>query len=135
VSKKLTVQINSFSYKKGLPKDHSGNGGGFILDCRFLPNPGREEAYKTLTGNDKAVMDYFQQFSEMQWFIQHVVDMLRPVIANYQERGFTDLSVSFGCTGGQHRSVYCANVVYMFLKNEFDINVKLSHRELNMHSK
>jgi RNase adaptor protein for sRNA GlmZ degradation len=135
VNNKLTIKVCSFSYKKGLPEDKSGNGGGFILDCRFLPNPGREEAYKTLTGNDKEVIEFFQQYPEMQWFVQHVVDMLRPVIVNYQEREFTNLSVSFGCTGGQHRSVYCANVVYMLLKNEFDAALKLSHRELNMHSK
>ena len=131
----LTIRINSFSYKKGLPKDDSGNGGGFIFDCRFLPNPGRLDEYKSLTGNDREVINYFQQFPEMQWFVQHTLDMLRPVIDNYEEREFTDLMVSFGCTGGQHRSVYCANAIFFALKEESNAIIKLSHRELNLHSK
>ena len=135
MDKKLTIQITSFSYKKGLPVDESGNGGGFIFDCRFLPNPGRLEEYKSLTGMDKEVIDYFQQFPEVNWFVNHTMDMLRPVIDNYEEREFDHLMVSFGCTGGQHRSVYCANALYFALKEQTNVIAKLSHRELNLHSK
>ena len=127
----LTINLCSFSFKKGLPVDGSGNGGGFILDCRFLPNPGRQVKYKTLTGNDDEVIAFFQQYLEMEWFIQHNLDMFRPVIENYKERKFTDLQISFGCTGGQHRSVYCANAVFEGLKEHENIVVKLSHRELD----
>ncbi len=135
MNNQLTIQLNSFAYKNGLPKDDSGNGGGFVFDCRFLPNPGRLDEYKSLTGNDREVINYFQQFPEMQWFVQHAVDLLRPVIDNYEEREFTNLMVSFGCTGGQHRSVYCANAVFFELKEQSNAVLKLSHRELNMHSK
>jgi RNase adaptor protein for sRNA GlmZ degradation len=135
VDNNLTIQITSFSYKKGLPTDESGNGGGFIFDCRFLPNPGRLDEFKALSGMDKEVIEFFQQYPEVNWFVNHAIDMLRPVIDNYKEREFTSLSVSFGCTGGQHRSVYCANALFFKLKEQSDAIVKLSHRELNLHSK
>src|SRR5712664_4126969 len=105
---KLTVRVFSFSFHRGLPQDESGNGGGFVFDGRSLPNPGREERFKTLTGKDAPVIDYLNQQETVHQFLAGVLSLVDSSIANYQQRGFKNLMVSFGCTGGQHRSVFLA---------------------------
>ena len=125
----LTVRITSFSYKKGLPEDPSGNGGGFIFDCRALNNPGRLPEFKLLTGKDPEVQEYIKHNSEMKWFLKPVKALVEQSVKNYLERGFTDLQVSFGCTGGQHRSVYAAEKLAAHLRNNFNVNVVVIHRE------
>jgi aminoglycoside/choline kinase family phosphotransferase len=128
----LTVTINSFSYKKGLPRDLSGNGGGFVFDCRALPNPGREERFRDLTGQDREVIEYLGSSKEVDVFLEQAKSMVRQSAANYKSRGFSNLMVSFGCTGGQHRSVYSAERMNEFLQTELGINTRLNHRELKV---
>lgn len=127
---RLKVRVKSFSYKKGVPVDERGHGGGFVFDCRFLPNPGREIRYKQLTGKDREVIDYFADKTEMDRFLKHSFAVVDAAVHSYQEQNFTDLMVSFGCTGGQHRSVYSANRLARHLRETFDIDVDLEHREL-----
>src|SRR6202521_3968673 len=105
---KLTVRIFSFSFHRGLPQDESGNGGGFVFDGRSLPNPGREERFKAFTGMDAPVIDYLNQQESVHQFLASVFTLVDSSVGNYQQRGFKSLMVSFGCTGGQHRSVYLA---------------------------
>lgn len=126
---KLKVQINSFSYKRGIPVELAGNGGGHVFDCRALPNPGRQEEYKKLTGMDRAVVDYLENQEETSLFRKSSFFLVEQSIKNYMERGFSDLMVNFGCTGGQHRSVYFAQQLADYLKNKYDINIELRHRE------
>ena len=128
----LTVSVSSFSYKKGMPDDYSGNGGGFVFDCRSLPNPGRFEQYKFLTGRDQAVIDFLEKEEEVKRFNNHVEGILDVTIENYLLRGFEHLMVSFGCTGGQHRSVFCADRLVKRLNEKFRINIRLHHRELEI---
>jgi len=128
-NEELTVRISSFSYKKGLPEDPSGNGGGYIFDCRAIHNPGRYEEYKQLTGKDKEVIEFLEGRSEMEEFLKHVFALVDQSVGIYLKRRFTNLSVSFGCTGGQHRSVYAAENLAKHLKNKFGLKVVLSHRE------
>ncbi len=130
----VTVRVRSFSYKQGLPKDETGHGGGFIFDCRALPNPGRLEQYKRLTGNDPEVIAFLENKEEVHRFFTHVRDLVSQVVENYQERNFTHLDIAFGCTGGQHRSVHCANLLTKFLKKKYQVKVLLSHRELEKES-
>jgi len=127
--KKLTVSITSFSYKKGLPHDSSGNGGGFVFDCRAIPNPGKFPEYKELTGKDKKVQDFIEANGEMDTFMDAVTRLVGQSVQKYIERGFSHLSVSFGCTGGQHRSVYAAEKLSGFIRNKFPVHVVLKHRE------
>ena len=127
---KLTVTINSFSFKKGYPADFSGNGGGFVFDCRALPNPGREPEFKTKTGRDWEVIDYLMAKPPVHVFLDHVKGIVGQSVDNYRERHFSNLMVSFGCTGGQHRSVFFAQTIYEWLKSAYpDINLKLNHIE------
>ncbi len=129
MNNKLTVTINSFSYKRTLPKDNSGNGGGFIFDCRSINNPGRYEEYKNLTGQDKEVIRFLENESEMSEFLNHVFAIVDQSVKKYIKREFTHLMVSFGCTGGQHRSVYCAENLSKHLKKNFDVNIIINHIE------
>ncbi|MEN8121262.1 MAG: RNase adapter RapZ [Bacteroidota bacterium] len=130
--RRLTVTITSFSYKKGLPVDLSGNGGGFIFDCRAVHNPGKYEKYLELTGRDQDVIDFFEKENEMHLFLASAFRMVDQSVDKYLKRRFTNLMVSFGCTGGQHRSVYSAESLSTHLKDNFDVEVVLQHRELGL---
>jgi aminoglycoside/choline kinase family phosphotransferase len=125
----LTIDITSFSFKKGYPIDQSGNGGGFVFDCRSVRNPGKYDQYKSLTGKDEAVISFFEEDSDMEEFLEPVFSVVERTVEKYTERGFTHLSVSFGCTGGQHRSVYSAERLGKFLKNKFPVRVVIHHLE------
>lgn len=127
----LTVSLTSFSFKKGYPEIHPDHGGGFIFDCRFLPNPGRTDRYKPLTGLDKDVADYLNAIDEVAVFNNRAFDMVSSAIDNYIERDFKYLSVAFGCTGGQHRSVYCTNLLAKKLSERYNVNIVVKHREIN----
>lgn len=124
---KLQVTINSFSYKNGLPKDKSTHGGGFVFDCRGILNPGRYAAYKHLTGHDVPVQEFLKQETRMKEFLDHAFAMVSLSVEDYLSRGFDHLSVSFGCTGGQHRSVYAAEQMGAYLSNHYNIPVTVSH--------
>ena len=126
----LEVRVSSFSFKKGVPYDPSGNGGGYVFDCRSIHNPGRYEPYKKLTGMDEPVIRFLEDDGEIIGFLEHVYGVVDPHVATYARRGFTSLMVSFGCTGGQHRSVYCAEHLAAHLAAEYPgIRVRLIHRE------
>ncbi len=125
----LTVRITSFSYKKGIPEDASGNGGGFVFDCRAIHNPGRYDEYKQLTGMDEPVISFLDKEEAMQDFLEHVYGMVDYSVEKYRSRGFKHLMVSFGCTGGQHRSVYSAEHLAAHLCEKFGVKVVLTHRE------
>ncbi len=126
----LGVRVCSFSYRKGIPLDDTGNGGGYVFDCRGIPNPGREPQYKSLTGLDAPVIEYLEKSELAMKFLEQVKLLTGRHIDRYLERGFTDLSIAFGCTGGQHRSVFCAQRVYEWIKENYpDIQVSLCHRE------
>jgi len=126
----LVVRIFSFSFHQGLPRDESGNGGGFVFDGRSLPNPGREERFKTLTGKDAPVIDYLNQQETVHQFLAGVLSLVDSSIANYQQRGFKNLMVSFGCTGGQHRSVFLAEQLAKRLHAKNGLEVVVRHLEL-----
>ena len=129
----LEVKVYSFSFKKGVPHDPSGNGGGYVFDCRSIHNPGRYEPYKKLTGFDEPVIRFLEEDGEIIGFLDHVYGVVDPHVETYRSRGFTNLMVSFGCTGGQHRSVYCAEHLAAHLIEKYpDIRVRLIHREQNI---
>jgi aminoglycoside/choline kinase family phosphotransferase len=130
----LRVRILSFSFHRGMPKDESGNGGGFVFDGRSLPNPGREERFKASTGKDAPVIDYLNQQESVHQFLASVMSLIDASVNNYQERGFKNLMVSFGCTGGQHRSVFLAEQVAKRLRGRHGIEVIVQHRELENRS-
>jgi len=129
-SDKLTVRINSFSFHRGLPKDETGHGGGFVFDARSLPNPGREESFKPLTGKEAAIADYLNQQGSVRQFFANVISLVDASVSNYQDRGFKNLSVSFGCTGGRHRSVYLAEQLARHLRERRGVEVVVHHRDL-----
>ena len=130
----LIVTINSFSYlKTGYPKESSNNGGGFVFDCRGLLNPGRFEEYKLLTGRDKPVMDFLEQRTEMPEFLNGIYNVVDISVEDYIKRNFKSLTISFGCTGGQHRSVYAADALTRYLRNKFKVKIDLNHIEQNIH--
>ena len=126
----LTVRITSFSFHRGLPKDETGHGGGFVFDGRSLPNPGREERFKPLTGRDAAVIDYLNQQESVHQFLASVMSLVDASVSEYKRRGFKSLMVSFGCTGGQHRSVYLAEQLAKRLRGRNGVDVVVQHREL-----
>jgi aminoglycoside/choline kinase family phosphotransferase len=126
----LTVRILSFSFHRGLPKDESGHGGGFVFDGRSLPNPGREERFKMLTGRDAPVIDYLNQQESVHQFLASVMSLVDASVGEYQRRGFKSLMVSFGCTGGQHRSVFLAEQLAKRLRGRNGVDVVVRHREL-----
>jgi len=124
---KLQVTINSFSYKKGIPQDPSDNGGGFVFDMRGILNPGRFDEYKTLTGRDKPVQDFLEQRTRMNEYLNSVWDLVDITVEDYLKRGFEHLSINFGCTGGQHRSVFAAEQTARHLRNKYKLKVELTH--------
>lgn len=127
----LVVKIQSFSYKKGIPDDMSGNGGGYVFDCRGMHNPGRYAEYKSLTGRDRPVIDFLESRGEVQQFMAHATALVDSSVDTYLRRGFTSLCVSFGCTGGQHRSVYCAEAMARHINEKYGdkLHINLFHRE------
>ena len=127
---KLAVNVSSFSFHRGLPVDDTGNGGGFIFDGRSLPNPGREERFKVLNGKDAPVIEYLEQQESVRQFLANVIALVEQSVSSYQSRGFKNLMVSFGCTGGQHRSVYLAEQLAKHLRASNGVEVIVHHREL-----
>jgi len=137
----LIVSINSFSYKHGIPDDPSGHGGGYVFDCRTITNPGRHEQYKNLNGKDRAVIEFLDQQSDADEFLSSVTSLVSSgmpclyeklvdmSVDKYEERNFNHLMVSFGCTGGQHRSVYCAEKLAEHLRESQRVQVTIWHRE------
>jgi RNase adaptor protein for sRNA GlmZ degradation len=126
----LTVRVFSFSFHREMPKDESGHGGGFVFDARSLPNPGREERFRSLTGKDQPVIDYLNQQESAHQFIANVLSLVDASVNTYQRRGFRNLMVSFGCTGGQHRSVYLAEQLAKHLRTSPGVEVAVRHIEL-----
>ena len=127
--RKLEVKIYSFAYKKGIPNDITGNGGGYVFDCRAINNPGKYEHYKHFTGLDKEVIQFLENDGEVFKFLDNAYELVDAHVQRFIERKFTHLMVSFGCTGGQHRSVYCAERLAEHLSKKFDIDIKIIHRE------
>lgn len=125
----LLVTIYSFSYKKGIPADASGNGGGYVFDCRSTHNPGKYEQFMQMTGLDQPVIDFLEQDGEILTFLESVDKLVDHHVKRFLERGFDHLQVSFGCTGGQHRSVYCAEHLAKHLKEKYNVQINLIHRE------
>jgi hypothetical protein len=123
----LVIEINSFSYKKGIPNDPTENGGGFMFDMRGILNPGRFDEYKKLTGQEKPVQDFLQQRTMMGKYLNSVWDLIDITVENYLSRDFDHLMINFGCTGGQHRSVYAAEQTARHLRNKYKVKVNLTH--------
>jgi aminoglycoside/choline kinase family phosphotransferase len=127
-SENLIIEIRSFSYlQQGIPEDKSGHGGGFVFDCRSLPNPGRKDEFRKLSGLDKSVIDLLDSHNEVNEFVDKVFRVVSQSVDKYIERGFNHLSIDFGCTGGQHRSVYCAERIYEKLKQKYNIRLLIHH--------
>jgi aminoglycoside/choline kinase family phosphotransferase len=126
----LTVRIFSFSFHQSQPEDGSGNGGGFVFDARSLPNPGREERFKDLTGKEVPVIDFLGQQESVQQYLASVIALVDSSVNTYQRRGFKSLMVSFGCTGGQHRSVYLAEQLAKHLRGKAGVDVMVRHVEM-----
>ena len=125
----LVVKICSFSYRQGIPEDAGGNGGGFVFDCRGIENPGRYDEYKEHHGRDRAVMEFLERQTKMQTFLNSVFDLVDISVEEYIRRGFASLAVNFGCTGGQHRSVYAADALARHLRNKYKVKIEVCHRE------
>lgn len=130
----LTVRVSSFSYRKGVPADPTGNGGGFVFDCRAIHNPGRYDEYKHLTGRDEPVVRFLEADGEILQFLEHVYALVDAAVDRYLKRGFESLQVDFGCTGGRHRSVYSAEALARHLAARGDVNVSLCHREQDINT-
>lgn len=128
----LTVRVLSFAYKKGIPNDPTGNGGGFVFDCRAINNPGKYERYKPYTGMDANVIRFLEDDGEVLTFLDHCHALVDASVQRYIERGFTNLMIAYGCTGGQHRSVYCAQHTAEHIARKFNVRVELVHREQNI---
>jgi RNase adaptor protein for sRNA GlmZ degradation len=126
----LTVRIFSFSFHRQMPGDETGNGGGFVFDARSLPNPGREEQFRSLTGKDAPVIDYLNQQENVHQYLASVLSLVDASVSGYQRRGFKNLMVSFGCTGGQHRSVFLAEQLARHLRAGSGVEVVVRHIEL-----
>ena len=130
----LTVTVYSFSFRKGIPEDPSGNGGGYVFDCRSVHNPGKYERFKQLTGLDEPVIQFLEEDGEILRFLDHVYALVDAHVERFLERGFTHLQVSFGCTGGQHRSAYSAQHLAEHLAAKYPVKVHLIHREREIES-
>lgn len=130
-TKVLTVSVKSFSYHRGIPYDTTGNGGGYVFDCRALNNPGRYDEYKNLTGKDKAVEEFLLEKSHVASFLELAEKIVSFSIQEYIQLAYKHLDVNFGCTDGQHRSVYCAEVMSDFITHNFpQVYVEIEHLEL-----
>ncbi|MEN8156057.1 MAG: RNase adapter RapZ [Bacteroidota bacterium] len=127
----LTVSINSFSYRHGIPKDSSGHGGGYVFDCRVITNPGKLEQYRSLTGKDQPVVNFLDQQDDVSEYLSSATSLVDMSVDKYEARSYTHLMVSFGCTGGQHRSVYCAEKLAAHLRESQGVRITLWHRELD----
>ena len=123
------VRVYSFSFRKGIPEDPSGNGGGYVFDCRSTDNPGRYEPYKKLTGLDEPVIRFLEDDGEILKFLDYVYALADHHVNRYMQRGFTSLMFCFGCTGGQHRSVYSAQHLAEHIHRKFGVEVQICHRE------
>lgn len=130
--KRLEVRIYSFAYKKGIPADNTGNGGGYVFDCRSINNPGKYEHYRQFTGLDKEVIKFLEDDGEVLTFLDNVYNMVDAHVKRFIDRKFTHLQVCFGCTGGQHRSVYCAEHLAEHLAKKYDVKITITHRELDI---
>ena len=128
----MEVSIFSFAYKKGIPVDRSGNGGGFVFDCRAINNPGKFEYYRQFTGLDQEVIKFLEDDGGITKFLDNVYAMVENHVKCFMERKFTHMQVCFGCTGGQHRSVYCAEHLAARLAEKYDIKITVTHRELDI---
>jgi RNase adaptor protein for sRNA GlmZ degradation len=128
---KLKVTINSFSYKEGIPKDYSGNGVGFVFDCRSLENPGRYPEYVNNTGLDDNVIRFLNDRNDVRDFLNSVYSIVDESVKNYIQRDFKNLLINFGCTGGQHRSVYCTENLAKHVKDTFNVSVVVNHTQLS----
>jgi len=131
LGKKLKVTINSFSYKEGIPKDYSGNGGGFVFDCRSLENPGRYPEFKESTGLDESVIQFLDNKNDVDEFLKSVNKVVDESVKKYIDRDFKNIMINFGCTGGQHRSVFCAEKLAVHIKENFDVLVEVNHTQLS----
>ena len=129
---KLEVHIFSFAYKKGIPMDDSGNGGGYVFDCRALENPGKYERFRQFTGMDEVVIKYLEDEGGITKYLKNVYELTDAHVRKFMERKFTHLQICFGCTGGQHRSVYCAEHLAARIAKKFNVRVLVTHRELNI---
>ena len=128
----LTVRVVSFAYKKGIPTDPSGNGGGYVFDCRAINNPGKYDRFKKFTGLDGPVIEFLEKDGEILHFLEHAYALVDAHVKRFMERGFTNMMVAFGCTGGQHRSVYCAQHTAEHINSKFNVKVELVHRAQNI---
>jgi RNase adaptor protein for sRNA GlmZ degradation len=128
---RLTVEVTSFSYRRGIPYDKTGNGGGFVFDCRGILNPGRFEKYMMLNGKDAEVVEFFKKNTRIDRFLEHAFYLIDMTLRSYQGREYTNLMINFGCTGGQHRSVYCAEQTAEQLKENHNLIVDLKHLDLH----
>lgn len=130
-TKQLKVSIYSFSYIQGIPEDSTGNGGGFVFDCRGILNPGRYERYMDLDGKAPEVIDFFEKNSRVDEFLERIISVVEINVQSYIERGFTDLMICFGCTGGRHRSVHCAEKFARLLQEKYPVKIEVKHQEID----